>query len=114
MGQVGARGVGQDLLDDRGHHGLVVAVSAARAASGGDPKSGKRSASGQSPASPPHDPSIPGSFLLPPSPSHSPWEEEGLGCLVGWEQEVDRPCPSSGLSHSGLSTLSAGQDEAWG
>ena len=88
MGQVGARGVGQNLLDDGGHHGLVGAVSTARAAGGGDPKSGKRSASGQPAASTPHNPSVPGSFLLPPSPSCSPWEEEGLGCLVGWEQAL--------------------------
>lgn len=47
VGQVGAGGIRQDLLNDGGHHSLVVAVSAARATGSGDPKSGKKSVSGQ-------------------------------------------------------------------
>ena len=110
MGQVGARGVGQNLLDDGGHHGLVVAVSAARAAGGGDPKSGKRSASGQSAASPP---TIPQSWALFSFHLRLPAPHGRRRVLAAW-WAGSRPCPSLGLSHSGLSTLSAGQDEAWG
>lgn len=77
MGQVGAGGVRQDLLDDGGHHGLVVAVPAARAIGGGDPKSGKKRVSGQSPASP-----LP-PFPHPPVPFSSPWEAGGLSCPMG-------------------------------
>jgi hypothetical protein len=42
VGQVGARGVRQDLLNDGGHHSLVVAVPAAKATSGGGPERRKR------------------------------------------------------------------------
>lgn len=47
MGQVRAGGVRQDLLDDRGHHSLVVAVPAVKATGSGDPKSGKKRALAQ-------------------------------------------------------------------
>lgn len=91
MGQVGAGGVRQDLLDDGGHHGLVVAVPAAQAIGGGDPKSGKKRVSGQSPASP-----LP-PFPHPPVPFSSPWEAGGLSCQWDWEQELRMPSPARPL-----------------
>lgn len=69
MGQVGARGVGQDLLDDGGHHGLVVAVPAAEPQVVGSQRGEKRK-SAQPPVSPgpsnhqPQAPSLPP--LIPP------------------------------------------------
>lgn len=81
MGQVRAGGVRQDLLNDGGHHGLVVAVPAARATGRGDPKSRKKRTLAQSPESrPPYSP-VPGSFLL--HPYCSSWEEVGLSCPLG-------------------------------
>lgn len=79
MGQVRAGGVRQDLLDDRRHHSLVVAVPAARATGSGDTKSGKKRASAQSPESHP-TPTPPVSPRLFSLPSFT-WEEVGLSYL---------------------------------
>ena len=84
MGQVGARGVGQNLLDDGGHHGLVVAVSAARAAGGGDPRVGRKVCQGSQQHHPPQSlrPGLSSpstfAFLLPMGRGGS-WLLGGLG-----------------------------------
>ena len=117
MGQVGAGGIRQDLLNDGGHHSLVVAVSAARATGGGDPKSGKKSASGRSPASPPPRPLSPGLSspptlpLLLPKGKGGSWLPDGLGAGTGHAQPSLAPLRGSFWV---VYAPSAGQDEAWG
>lgn len=81
MGQVRAGGVRQDLLDDGGHHSLIVAVPAARAIGRRDPKNGKKRTLAQLPELRLPHPPVPGSFLL--HPYCSSWEEVGLSHPMG-------------------------------